>query len=229
MQQQQQQQLRGQQPVSALTGISKGHIHGQQTAPALTAINTGHRKGQKFAPDATATSSEHAYRQFASHMQSTYKGSMNLIPRRVRSSAATTSGSSSDITNDSSMQEGHTLEQRAATYMTQRCGSKGHGEDQGWGKGTLAQDKDRGQGASLSLLDHLQGSVLSTLRFTFSNTCKGQYYLRFAISDKRLSPAIGARKSACQVSLPGSAEKHSANAKWTTYLLPSRDLLKGHA
>ena len=90
---------------------------------------------------------------------------MNLIPRRVRSSAATKSGSSSGITSDNSMQEGHTLEQRAATYMTQRCGSKGHGEDQGWGEGTLTQDKDQGQGASLFLLDHLQGLVLSTLRF----------------------------------------------------------------
>ena len=141
-------------------------IYGQQTAPAPTAINTVHHKGQKFAPGATVTSSEHVCgHRFASHMQSAYKGSMNLIPRRVRSSAATTSGSSSGITNDSSMQEEHTLEQRAATYLAQRCGSKGHGEDQGWEKGTLTQDKDRGQGASLSLLDHLQGSVLSTLRF----------------------------------------------------------------
>ena len=97
-------------------------------------------------------------------MHRAFKSSTNLIPRRVRSSAATTSGSSSGITNDSSMQEEHTLEQRAATYLAQRCGSKGHGEDQGWEKGTLAQDKDRGQGASLSLLGHLQGLVLPTLR-----------------------------------------------------------------
>ena len=49
--------------------------------------------------------------------------------------------------------------------MAQRHGSKGYGEDQGWGEGTLTQDKDQGQGASLFLLDHLQGLVLSTLRF----------------------------------------------------------------
>ena len=55
--------------------------------------------------------------------------------------------------------------QSNGTYLAQRCGSKGHGEDQGWGKRTLAQDKDQGQGASLFLLDHLQGLVLSTLCF----------------------------------------------------------------
>ena len=80
------------------------------------------------------------------------------------------------------MQEEHTLEQRAATYLAQRCGSKGHGEDQGWEKGTLTQDKDRGQGASLSLLDHLQGSVLSTLRFA----------LRFS-TPARISTTLKAR------------------------------------
>ena len=90
------------------------------------------------------------------------------------------------------MQEEYILEQGVTAHMAQRHGSKGYGEDQGWGEGTLAQDKDQGQGASLFLLDHLQGLVLSTLRF--------------ALSDERLSPAIGARKSACQVSLPGSAE-----------------------
>jgi hypothetical protein len=49
--------------------------------------------------------------------------------------------------------------------MAQRHESKGHGEDQGWGQRTLAQDKDQGQGASLFSQYHLQGSVLSTLRF----------------------------------------------------------------
>ena len=80
---------------------------------------------------------------------------------------------------------------RAAACSAQRHGSKGHGKDQGWGKRTLAQDKDQGQGASLLLLDHLQGLVLSTLRFVsrFFNACKGQHYLRFALPDKRLSPA----------------------------------------
>ena len=191
------------------TDISKGHIRGQQAAPAPTAINTGHHKGQQFAPDAAATSSEHACgHRPASHMHRAFKSSTNLIPRRVRSSAATTGGNSRGITNDSSLQEEYILEQRAATCSAQRHGSKGHGEDQGWGKRTLAQDKDQGQGASLFLLDHLQGLVLSTLRFAsrFLNACKGQHYLRFVLPDKRLSPAIGARKSACQVSLPGSAE-----------------------
>ena len=141
-------------------------MYGQQTAPALTAINTGHRKGQQFAPDATAISFEHdCGHRSASHMHGAFKSSTNPIPRRVRSSAATTGGNSRGITNDSSLQEEYILEQRATTYMALRCGSKGHGEDQGWGKGTLAQDKVRGQGASLSLLNHLQGSVLPTLRF----------------------------------------------------------------
>ena len=98
-------------------------------------------------------------------MHRAFKGSTNLIPRRVRSSAATTGGNSRGITNDSSLQEEYILEQRAAACSAQRHGSKGHGEDQGWGKRTLAQDKDQGQGASLFLLDHLQGLVLSTLRF----------------------------------------------------------------
>ena len=98
-------------------------------------------------------------------MHRAFKGSTNLIPRRVRSSAATTGGSSSGITNDSSMQEEYILEQGVTAHMAQRHGSKGYGEDQGWGEGTLAQDKDQGQGASLFLLDHLQGLVLSTLRF----------------------------------------------------------------
>ena len=162
---QQQQHLRRQQPGSDLTDISEGHIYGQQTAPALTAINTGHRKGQQFAPDATATSTEHVCgHRSASHMHRAFKSSTNLIPRRVRSSAATTGGNSRGITNYSSLQEEYILEQRAAACSAQRHGSKGHGEDQGWGKRTLAQDKDQGQGASLFLLDHLQGSVLSTLR-----------------------------------------------------------------
>ena len=163
---QQQQHLRRQQPGSDLTDISEGHIYGQQTAPALTAINTGHRKGQQFAPDATATSTEHVCgHRSASHMHRAFKSSTNLIPRRVRSSAATTGGNSRGITNYSSLQEEYILEQRAAACSAQRHGSKGHGEDQGWGKRTLAQDKDQGQGASLFLLDHLQGLVLSTLCF----------------------------------------------------------------
>ena len=201
---QQQQHLRRQQPGSALTDISKGHIYGQKTAPALTAINTGHRKGQKFAPDATATSTEHACgHRFASHMHRAFKSSTNLIPRRVRSSAATTGGNSRGIMSYSSLQEEHALEQRATTYMAQRCGSKGHDEDQGWGKGTLAQDKDRVQGASLSSLDHLQGSVLAMLRFAFtlSNTCKGQYYLRFAPTRQAALP----RNRGPQVCLPSQS------------------------
>ena len=63
------------------------------------------------------------------------------------------------------MQEEYILEQGATVHMAQRHGSKGYGEDQGWGEGTLAQDKDQGKGASLSLLNHLQGLVLPTLRF----------------------------------------------------------------
>ena len=164
-------------------------------------------------------------------MHRAFKGSTNLIPRRVRSSAADADGNSRGITNGSSLQEEYILEHKATTYVPQRCGSKGHGEDQGWGEGTLAQDKDQGQGASLFLLDHLQGLVLSTLRLAsrFLTPARVSTIYASLLPDKRLSPAIGARKSACQVSLPGSAEKHSAKAKWTTYLLPSRDLLKGHA
>ena len=222
--QQQQQQLRKQQPGSALTDISKGHIYGQQTAPAPTAINTVHHKGQKFAPDATANSSEHACgHRYASHMHRAFKGSTNLIPRRVRSSAANTS--------DSSLQEEYILEQRAATCSAQRHGSKGYGEDQGWGEGTLAQDKDQGQGASLFLLDHLQGLVLSTLRFASRFLTPARVSTIYA----SLCQTSGSPPQSGPASLPAKSvyldlrKWQSADTKWTTYLLPSRGLPKGHA
>ena len=136
-------------------------------------------------------------------MHRAFKGSTNLIPRRVRSSAADADGNSRGITNDSSLQEEYILEQRAATWSAQRHGSKGHGEDQGWGKRTLAQDKDQDQSASLFLLDHLQGSVLSTLRFAsrFLNACKGQHYLRFVFARQAALP----RNRGPQVCLPSQS------------------------
>ena len=101
------------------------------------------------------------------------------------------------------MQEECILEQGATAHMAQRHGSKGYGEKQGWGEGTLAQDKDQGQGASLFLLDHLQGLVLSTLRFAsrFLNTCKGQHYLRFAFTKQAALP----RNRGPQVCLPSQS------------------------
>ena len=65
----------------------------------------------------------------------------------------------------SSISSSPTSTTNTSVDMARRHESKGHGEDQGWGQRTLAQDKDHGQGASLFSQNHLQGSVLSTLRF----------------------------------------------------------------
>ena len=68
-----------------------------------------------------------------------------------------------ESTSSNSNSQGNTA--NSPIGLAQRHTTKGHGEDQGWGQRTLAQDKDQGQGASLFSQYHLQGSVLSTLRF----------------------------------------------------------------
>ena len=114
--------------------------------------------------------------------------------------------------------------------MAQRHGSKGHGEDQGWGQRTLAQDKDQGQGASLFSQYHRSArvsSIYASLRVHHPNACKDQNYLRFAatLPDKRLSPKIGARKSACQVSQPGSADRFSVRRSTQSFSRQQRHYL----
>ena len=79
--------------------------------------------------------------------------------RREESTGFCEKGSTSSNSNLQSSTTNSTI------GIAKRHGSKGHGEDQGWGQRTLAQDKDQGQGASLFSQYHLQGSVLSTLRF----------------------------------------------------------------